>query len=146
MCDFDKKWYVLDIFWDFIDNDIDDILLSVLLCWYFKDYHGQLTPEFLIFFIFCVCGQFTAVIEINLFRHVLWAFFFLKVCIIFHLSVKFLHLGCYQVNQISINRIDLCNAEKTQASSEVAFRCIYTQFNAALRDMEYFNLQLQMYK
>ncbi len=133
MCDIDKKWYFLDIFWDFIDNDI---LLSVLLCWYLKDYRGQLTPVFFIFFILCVRGQFTAVIEMNLFQQVLWAFlplshFFSKS--VHHLWVKFLHLGCYQVNEISINRIHLCNAEKTEVASEVAFRCIYTLFNAALR-------------
>ncbi len=45
------------------------------MCWYLKDYHGELTPEFL---IFCVRGQFTAVIEINLFQQVLWAFLPLK--------------------------------------------------------------------
>ncbi len=53
---------------------LDDILLSVLLCWYLKDYRGQLTPTFFIFFIFCVRGQFTAVIEMNLLQQVLWAF------------------------------------------------------------------------
>ncbi len=70
--------------------------------------------------------------------------FFSKVCTIFW--VKFLHLGRYQANEISINKMYLCNAEETEAALEVAFRCIYTRFNAALRDMEYFNLQLQMHK
>ncbi len=32
-----------------------------------------------------------------------------------------------------------------EVSSEVAFRCIYTLFNAAQREMECFN-QLEMYK
>ncbi len=32
-----------------------------------------------------------------------------------------------------------------EVASEVAFRCIYTLFNAAQRDMECFNLQLQMH-
>ncbi len=32
-----------------------------------------------------------------------------------------------------------------EVASEVAFRCIYTMFNAAQRDMECFNLQLQMH-
>ncbi len=32
-----------------------------------------------------------------------------------------------------------------EVASEVAFRCIYTLFNAAQRDMECFNLQLQIH-
>ncbi len=40
----------------------------------------------------------------------------------------------------------LCNAEETEAASEEAFRCIYTLFNAAQKDIECFNLQLQMHK
>ncbi len=32
-----------------------------------------------------------------------------------------------------------------EVACEVAFRCIYTLFNAAQRDMECFNLQLQMH-
>ncbi len=54
--------------------------------------------------------------------------FFLKVCIIFW--VKFLHLGCYQADEISINKMYLCNAY------EEAFRYIYTLFNAARKDTE----------
>ncbi len=37
-------------------------------------------------------------------------------------------------------------AMQRKHKSEVVFRCIYTPFNAAQRDMEYFNLQLQMHK
>ncbi len=43
MSDIDKKY--INIFWDFIENDIDNILLIVLLCWYLKEHRGQLTPK-----------------------------------------------------------------------------------------------------
>ncbi len=49
----------------------------------------------------------------------------------------------------SINKIQQnCNAEETEAESEEAFRCrpIYTPFNSAQRDMNTFNLQLQIHK
>ncbi len=52
---------------------------------------------------------------------------------------QFLHLGCYQADEIRINKMYLCNA------SEEAFRCIYTLFNAAQKDKNA-NLQLQMHK
>ncbi len=50
------------------------------------------------------------------------------------------HLGCYQ--QMKPVSTKLIFAE---VAYEVAFRCIYTLFNAAQRDMECFNLQLQMH-
>ncbi len=45
-------------------------------------------------------------------------------------SITISNLSCYQENELSIDKINLCTAEKTEAASEVAFRCIYTLFNA----------------
>ncbi len=42
MCDVDKN---ISIFSAFLSITIDNILLIVLLCWYLKDYCGQLTPK-----------------------------------------------------------------------------------------------------
>ncbi len=94
-------------------------------------------------------GQFTAVIEINLFQQVLWAFlplshFFSKS--VHHLLSLILAFGLLpsKLNQDQRNSSLQCR-ENTEVASEVACRCIYTLFNAAQRDMEYFNLQLQMH-
>ncbi len=57
-----------------------------------------------------------------------------------------MHLGCYQADEISINKTDLCNAEKTQTLHLKCHLDVFTLFNAALWNMEYFNLQLQINK
>ncbi len=46
----------------------------------------------------------------------------------------------------SVTEFIFAMQRKHKAASEVVFRCIYTLFNTAQRDMEYFNLQLQMHK
>ncbi len=50
------------------------------------------------------------------------------------------HVGCYQTNETSINKLIFA-----EVASEVAFICIYTLFNADPRDMECSDLQLQMH-
>ncbi len=53
-------------------------------------------------------------------------------------------LGCYQANEISINKINLCNAEETQ---KVHLKWHLDAFTHCLmQDMNAFNLQLQMHK
>ncbi len=72
-------------------------------------------------------------------HHLLSHFFFFT----FNQSVR--HLGCYQANGVSIDKIHLSNAEETEVASEWHLDD-FTQFNAAQRDMQCFYLQLQMHK
>ncbi len=87
VCDIDEKLY-LDIFCDFIDNDNETMKKKKKTRIIFDILH-------------ILCGQFTAVTEINIFQQVLRDFdpcghfylyedIFLEVCIIF--CVKFLCL------------------------------------------------------
>ncbi len=119
----------------------------MLLCWYLKDYHGQLTPEF------CGPQQWYKLIFYNKFYRYFLTYFFLKVCIIFW--VKFLYLGCYQANEISIIKI-------TEAASEEGFRfthgfmqlrgtwnaltCSYKSINNVLIFETFENWCLKLYK
>ncbi len=121
----------------------------------------------LVFYILhTVCaGQFTAVIEIcsNKFRliftfyghfYLYKAFFFPKS--VHHLLSQILtsnqsirvirHLGCYQTNDISINKIHLCNAEETQ-KLPLKRRLDVGLFTHHLHlCTHYSNLQIQMHK
>ncbi len=59
----------------------------------------------------------------------------------FNQSVSIIrHLGYYQTNEPVSTKLIFA-----EVACEVAFRYIYTLFNAAQRDMECFNLQLQMH-
>ncbi len=66
----------------------------------------------------------------------------------FNQSIRIIRLlGCYQTNDISINKIHLYNAEETQ-KLHLKRRLdvdLFTHYSAQ-RDMNAFNLQLQMHK
>ncbi len=61
-----------------------------------------------------------------------------------HHQVKFLYLGCYQENEMSINKIDLCNGEETQKLHLKRHIDVFTHWS--MQDKNAFNLQLQMQK
>jgi len=64
-----------------------------------------------------------------------------------HLLSQILAFGLLprNLNQYQQNVSLQCRGN-TEVALEVSFRCIYTPFNAALRDINYFNLHLQMHK
>ncbi len=69
-------------------SGVDDILLSVLLCWYRKDFRGQRTPK-VFDILHILCGQFIAVTEIKSFSISFMAIFTFKPYFFFFLSVHF---------------------------------------------------------
>ncbi len=144
MCDIDPKILYLDIFWDFIDNNNQTIFLSVLLCWHLKEHHGQLTPDlFCIFFLFCVVhsSDRNSSFPIRFMGIFTFKPFFSKSV---HHQVKFLYLGCYQEDEMSINKINLYNGEETQKLHLKRYIDVFT--HCSMQNKNAFNLQLQMQK